>query len=50
MSPAGVLIESFQLFVCSGPLVALYIVVNDSIRYGAHEVGGLSPLVRWHVM
>lgn len=43
-------IESFHSVVCSGPLVALYITVNDSIRYGAHEVGGLSPLVRWHVM
>ncbi len=42
--------ESFHSGVCSGPLVALYITVKDSIRYGAHEVGGLSPLLRWHVM
>lgn len=49
-SPAGGPIESLHSVVCSGPLVALYITVNDSIRYGVHEIGGLSALVRWHVM
>lgn len=43
-------IESFHSLVCSGPLVALYITVNDYIRYGVHEIGGLSALLRWHVM